>query len=172
MSQLVLITPRSLTGKREPVLDQLEARGFELRFAKPGQVPTEEQLLELVPGCIGWIAGIEPVLDSIEAGEQERGERDVRIRCGVRRAELDSLRFRIRGVSWNADGGGTIPRGISEVDRCFESGDEALVTVRSRVRDASERGRVFQNSANEKERHIAQPGVTVAGEERFVAIPK
>jgi D-3-phosphoglycerate dehydrogenase / 2-oxoglutarate reductase len=65
MSQLVLITPRSLTGKREPVLDQLEARGFELRFAKPGQVPTEEQLLDLVPGCVGWLAGIEPISERV-----------------------------------------------------------------------------------------------------------
>jgi D-3-phosphoglycerate dehydrogenase / 2-oxoglutarate reductase len=65
MSQLVLITPRSLTVKREPVLGQLEARGFELIFAEPGQVPTEEQLLELVPDCVGWIAGIEPISERV-----------------------------------------------------------------------------------------------------------
>ena len=65
MSQRVLVTPRSLTEKREPVLGRLEAAGFELIFAKPGQSPTEEQLLELVPDCVGWIAGVEPISERV-----------------------------------------------------------------------------------------------------------
>lgn len=65
MSRLVLITPRSLTEKREPVSGQLEAAGFELIFARPGQTPTEEQLLELVPDCVGWIAGVEPISERV-----------------------------------------------------------------------------------------------------------
>jgi D-3-phosphoglycerate dehydrogenase / 2-oxoglutarate reductase len=65
MNQRVLITPRSLTEKREPVLGLLEAAGFELIFASPGQVPTEEQLLELLPECVGWIAGVEPISERV-----------------------------------------------------------------------------------------------------------
>jgi D-3-phosphoglycerate dehydrogenase / 2-oxoglutarate reductase len=65
MNQRVLITPRSLTEKREPVLGLLEAAGFELIFASPGQVPTEEQLLELLAGCVGWIAGVEPISERV-----------------------------------------------------------------------------------------------------------
>src|ERR1700732_1050034 len=65
MSRRVLITPRSLTEKREPVLGLLEAAGFELIFASPGQVPTEEQLLELLPECVGWIAGVEPISERV-----------------------------------------------------------------------------------------------------------
>jgi D-3-phosphoglycerate dehydrogenase len=65
MSQRILITPRSLTAKREPVLRLLEASGFELIFANPGQVPTEEQLLQLLPECVGWIAGIEPISERV-----------------------------------------------------------------------------------------------------------
>ena len=43
----------------------LEAAGFELIFANPGQAPSEEQLLELLPGCVGWIAGVEPISERV-----------------------------------------------------------------------------------------------------------
>jgi D-3-phosphoglycerate dehydrogenase len=65
MSRRVLISPRSLTEKREPVLGLLEAAGFELIFANPGRAPSEEQLLELLPGCVGWIAGVEPISERV-----------------------------------------------------------------------------------------------------------
>lgn len=65
MKGRVLITPRSLTGKKEPVLGKLEEAGFELVFANPGQAPTEEQLLELLPECVGWIAGVEPISERL-----------------------------------------------------------------------------------------------------------
>jgi D-3-phosphoglycerate dehydrogenase len=65
MSQRVLITPRSLTVKREPVLERLEASGFELIFASPGLIPSEEQLLQLLPDCVGWIAGVEPISERV-----------------------------------------------------------------------------------------------------------
>jgi phosphoglycerate dehydrogenase-like enzyme len=54
-----------LTERKEPVLGRLEAAGFELVFANAGQVPTEEQLLALVPGCVGWIAGVEPISERV-----------------------------------------------------------------------------------------------------------
>jgi D-3-phosphoglycerate dehydrogenase len=65
MSRRVLISPRSLTERREPVLGLLEAAGFELIFANPGRAPTEEQLLELLPDCVGWIAGVEPISERV-----------------------------------------------------------------------------------------------------------
>ena len=37
---------------------------------------------------------------------------------------------------------------------------------------AGERRRVFQNSADEKQRHLAQAGVTVAGKERLAIFPE
>lgn len=43
----------------------MEAAGFELIFANPGQAPTEEQLLQLLPGCVGWIAGVEPISERV-----------------------------------------------------------------------------------------------------------
>ena len=55
--------------------------------------------------------------------------------AAIRRAELDPFRFRIRRIGRNADRGGTIPRGVGEIDRRFESGNEPLVAVRGRVGD-------------------------------------
>src|ERR1017187_2951319 len=65
---------------------------------------------KLVKIFVEWIAGIDTVLNSIESGEQQRGEGDVRIGRCIRRAKFDSLRFRVRGVGRNADRGGTIAR--------------------------------------------------------------
>ena len=60
-----MITPRSLTQGRSPELQPLENAGYELIFARPGQTPTEDELLELVPGCRGWLAGVEPISERV-----------------------------------------------------------------------------------------------------------
>jgi len=57
----MLITPRSLTSTPSPALEPLRKAGFELVFSTPGEMPDEAELLDLVPGCIGWLAGVEPV---------------------------------------------------------------------------------------------------------------
>jgi len=61
----VLISPRSLTATRHEALQQLESAGFELVFTTAGQQPDESELLRLVPGCVGWIAGVEPVSEAV-----------------------------------------------------------------------------------------------------------
>ncbi len=60
----VLVTPRSLTrGDPDAVPELLPLRraGLELVPGPAGRVPTEGELLELVPGCAGWLAGVETV---------------------------------------------------------------------------------------------------------------
>ncbi len=57
----ILITPRSLTRDPDPALQALVDDGYELVFSRPGETPDEAALLELLPGCVGWIAGVEPV---------------------------------------------------------------------------------------------------------------
>ena len=60
----ILVTPRSLTEAgldNVPELKLLRASGYQLVAAPAGRVPTEEELLELVPGCIGWLAGVERI---------------------------------------------------------------------------------------------------------------
>jgi len=57
----VLITPRSLTRSGHPALARLEEAGCELVFATPGVQPDEAELLRLVPGCVGYLAGVEKI---------------------------------------------------------------------------------------------------------------
>lgn len=57
----VLITPRSLTRAPDPALRPLETAGHTLVFGPPGACPDEADLLALLPGCTGWLCGVEPV---------------------------------------------------------------------------------------------------------------
>ena len=80
--------------------------------------------------------------------------------------------FGLGGIGGDANRGGTIARGVGEIDGRFESGHEPLVAVGGWIRQAGERGCVFQNSADEKQRQLAQPRVTVSGKQRFAIFPK
>jgi len=69
----VLVTPRSLTSAGHPALDHLRAAGFDVLYCTPGKLPDELELSSLLPGCVGWLAGVEPVSDKvIEAAPQLR----------------------------------------------------------------------------------------------------
>ncbi len=57
----ILVTPRSLTKEADPALDVLTDQGFELVFSSPGRLPHEDDLTELLPGCAGYLAGVEPI---------------------------------------------------------------------------------------------------------------
>jgi len=57
----ILITPRSLTRSGHPSLAKLEAAGYELVFSTPGAFPSEDELIELLPGCVGYLAGVEQI---------------------------------------------------------------------------------------------------------------
>ena len=57
----ILVTPRSLTKECHPALDALSKAGYDVIFASPGQLPTENELLRLLPGCVGYLAGVEKV---------------------------------------------------------------------------------------------------------------
>ncbi|KJY78751.1 phosphoglycerate dehydrogenase [Vibrio nigripulchritudo] len=61
----ILITPRSLSLNGHPAFEKLKSLGYELVFCQPGKSPTEEELLEIVPQCVGWIAGVEPVSERV-----------------------------------------------------------------------------------------------------------
>jgi phosphoglycerate dehydrogenase-like enzyme len=61
----ILVTPRSLSEGGHPALRRLEEAGFELVTPTPGAVPDEAALIAAVPGCLGWIAGVEPVSDRV-----------------------------------------------------------------------------------------------------------
>ena len=69
----ILITPRSLTLKGDPALKILEEAGYELVFTTPGQMPDEAELIRTVPGCVGWLAGVEKITPRVlEAADSLR----------------------------------------------------------------------------------------------------
>lgn len=61
----ILITPRSLTRGGDPALELLTRAGHELVFCTPGKSPEERELSALVPGCSGWLAGVEKITDAV-----------------------------------------------------------------------------------------------------------
>lgn len=68
MSTKVLVTPRSVTRNGHAALAGIERAGYDVVFCTPGQLPSEDELVELLPGCVGYLAGVErisaAVLDS------------------------------------------------------------------------------------------------------------
>jgi D-3-phosphoglycerate dehydrogenase / 2-oxoglutarate reductase len=57
----ILVTPRSLTKGDHPALDALKQAGFEVIFATPGKQPDQAELMRLLPGCVGMLAGVERI---------------------------------------------------------------------------------------------------------------
>lgn len=67
-SARVLVTPRSLTAAGLDTVEDLEPlreHGYELAGPSPGTMPAEDTLLELLPGCVGWLAGVEPISERV-----------------------------------------------------------------------------------------------------------
>ena len=61
MTKRILVTPRSATRGGHPSLEQLRAAGFEVVFCQAGVQPSEGELCALLSGCVGYLAGVEPV---------------------------------------------------------------------------------------------------------------
>ena len=57
----ILVTPRSLTKSGHPAFERFKQAGYEVVFCTPGKQPEEEELLKLLPGCVGYLAGVEKV---------------------------------------------------------------------------------------------------------------
>ncbi len=66
----VLVSPRSLTRDGHPALDLLKEAGHEVVFCTPGKQPDEEELLRILPGCVGYLAGVERISEkALEAAK-------------------------------------------------------------------------------------------------------
>ena len=107
----ILVTPRALTRDGHPVLDQLRAAGYSLVFCSAGQTPSENELMTLIPDCVGWLAGVEPVSAKvIDAAQSLRAIS--RNGTGVDNLPLDALRQ--RGIAvLRAEGANA--RGVAEL---------------------------------------------------------
>ena len=71
MKQRILVTPRSATKSGHPSLAALAEGGFEVVFSRPGVLPTEEDLLQCLPGCVGYLAGVETISASVLENAKE-----------------------------------------------------------------------------------------------------
>ena len=65
MTAKILVTPRSLTREGDPALELLKSAGYELVLCTPGKAPDEEELIRLLPGCVGWLAGVEKISERV-----------------------------------------------------------------------------------------------------------
>ncbi|MFN8499130.1 MAG: phosphoglycerate dehydrogenase [Anaerolineae bacterium] len=61
MKGKIAVTPRSLSREGHPALGVLETAGYQVIFPTPGRQPTTDDLREFLPGCVGYLAGVEPV---------------------------------------------------------------------------------------------------------------
>lgn len=61
MNGKILVTPRSVTRHGHPSLQRLAAAGYQVLCCTPGQQPSEDELSRLVPGCVGYLCGVEKV---------------------------------------------------------------------------------------------------------------
>jgi len=71
----ILVTPRSLTkdGPDADLLAPLRRAGYRVVTAVPGQSPTADELRNLLPGVVGWLAGVEAITaDVLDAGPDLR----------------------------------------------------------------------------------------------------
>ena len=69
----ILVTPRSLSGSDHPAIQLLRDQGWEIIFGPRGRFPAEAELLQLLPGCEGWLAGVEPIsVPVLDAAKQLR----------------------------------------------------------------------------------------------------
>ncbi len=107
----ILVTPRSLTKGGDPALEMLREAGHQVVFSSPGKQPDEEDLLALVPGCIGWLAGVEKITDRVLAAA---GQLKAISRNGTGVDAIDLAACERRGITvLRAEGANA--RGVAEL---------------------------------------------------------
>jgi D-3-phosphoglycerate dehydrogenase len=107
----ILVTPRSLSKGGHPALALLEAAGYALAMPAPGAIPDEAALIAALPGCVGWIAGVEPVSERVlEAADRLR----VISRNGTGIDNLPLRAIEDRGIAL-CRAEGTNARGVAEL---------------------------------------------------------
>lgn len=88
----VLVTPRSVTKAGHPALKRLTGAGFEVIFSTPGVQPGEAELLEKLPGCAGYLAGVERVSARVLEAAAGTLKAIARNGVGIDNVDLDAAR--------------------------------------------------------------------------------
>lgn len=108
----VLVTPRSITAQGgHPALTPLADAGYHIVFSSAGQLPDEDEVAALLPGCAGYLAGVEAIGKTALA----RADRlRVISRNGVGTDRIDAALLREKGIELcNAPGANA--RGVAEL---------------------------------------------------------
>jgi phosphoglycerate dehydrogenase-like enzyme len=71
MVNRILVTPRSVTRDGHPALQRLRDSGYDVLFSSPGKQPDEQELLQLLPGCVGYLCGVEKVTGRVLRAARE-----------------------------------------------------------------------------------------------------
>lgn len=61
MKGKIAVTPRSLSRRGHPALEELRHAGYEVFFPTPGKQPSEEEVAAFLPACVGYLAGVESI---------------------------------------------------------------------------------------------------------------
>lgn len=110
-SSRILVTPRSVTQHGHSALQKLRDAGWEVVFYTPGKMPDEEELIRLLPGCVGYLAGVEKITARVL--EVATGLRVIS-RNGTGVDNVDTAAARARGIAvCRAEGANA--RGVAEL---------------------------------------------------------
>ena len=102
----ILVTPRSLSKNGHPLLKELEDAGYDVLTPFPGKQPSKEELLSVLPDCIGYLAGVEKVdADVIAACDKLK----VISRNGVGIDNVDCKAAEAKGISLQVIRGANLP---------------------------------------------------------------
>ncbi len=95
MSARILVTPRSITLNGHTALESLLRAGYSVDFTSPGQTPSVQELVAKLPGCVGYLAGVEPI-----TAEVLSAARDLRVisRNGVGIDSIDTATAQQLGI--------------------------------------------------------------------------
>jgi len=107
----ILVTPRSLTATPHPAVLALRQRGYELSYCQAGRMPDEAELIRLVPGVAGWLAGVETISPAVIAAA---GDLRVISRNGVGVDNLPLPLLAERGIAVRVAQGANAP-GVAEL---------------------------------------------------------
>ena len=107
----ILVTPRSISANGHPALAKLQVAGYEVLFCSPGVQPGEQDLLAALPGCVGMLAGVEPISATVleSAGRLKAISRNG---VGVNSIDLDAA-ARLNIKVFNTPGANA--RGVAEL---------------------------------------------------------
>ena len=67
----ILVTPRSLTVSPHVAVERVRKLGCDVVYCTPGKTPDEAELISLVPGVVGWLAGVEPISEAVISAAQD-----------------------------------------------------------------------------------------------------